>query len=328
MNTHTPSLPLSPSPPLSSPSFPTLSIIIVNWNTHDLLAQCLESVGVELAAWQGGRVETFVVDNASTDGSVALVRERFPWVRLIANTENVGFARANNQAVEQAQGRYILLLNSDAMLTPNSLTNLIAFADAHPQAGIIGVRLLNFDGSFQAAFNDFPTLLRVVMETWGLIQFIKRNPYYPSYAPHQSENATMCDWVGGACLCARRQAIEEVGVLDDSFFMNSEEVDWCFRMRQSGWQVWYTPAVEIVHLGGGSANRRSATQRMRLYEGKVRFLAKHHGHIAAWVARLNFRLSSSIKAIIYWILFLVRRRESDAVQSTSHWQVFVRRNWI
>jgi len=305
-----------------------LSIIIVNWNTRELLAQCLESVGGNFETWKCGNMETFVVDNASTDGSAAMVRERFPWVRLIENAENVGFARANNQAIQQTEGRYILLFNSDALLTADSLVNLISFADAHPQAGIIGVRLLNFDGSFQAAFNDFPTLLRVVMETWGLVQFIKRNPHYPSYPPHQSETATMCDWVGGACLLVRRQAIQQVGVLDENFFMNSEEVDWCFRMRQAGWQVWYTPTVEIVHLGGGSANRRSATQRMRLYEGKVRFLAKHYGSIAARVARLNFRLSSGVKAIIYWGLFLVRRQERDAVQGKSHWQVFVRKDWI
>lgn len=313
-----------------------LSLIIINWNTRDLLAQCLESVAKSVRTFERSNglprvrrgVQTCVVDNASTDGSAEMVRERFPWVHLIENTENVGFARANNQALKRSSGRYVLLLNSDAMLGANSLANLVAFADSHPQAGIIGVKLLNADGSFQAALNDFPSPFTALLEGWGIMQALQKNPYYPSYTPLRSQRATTCDWVGGACLLARSKAIRQVGLLDETFFMNSEEVDWCYRMWESGWEVWYTPDVEVVHLGGGSANRRSAAQRMRLYAGKVRFLEKHYGAFAAHLARISFRLSSGVKSLAYQARFLIKRREADAMQSKSHWHVFRCKNWI
>ncbi len=167
-----------------------------------------------------------------------MVRARFPGVRLIENSENVGFARANNQAIALAQGRYVLLLNSDTVVPDGALASLIAFAEGHPEAGVVGARLLNPDGSFQAGPNRFPTLLSTVLGAWGVVQYLTRNSYYPSLGPEHSREAQQCDWVGGACLLARRSAIDQVGLLDEQFFMNSEEVDWCFRMKQHGWQVW------------------------------------------------------------------------------------------
>lgn len=316
-----------------------LSVIIVNWNTRELLAACLRSVEGERFKAAGSEAqpstlnlrpltaEVFVIDNASTDGSARMVRERFPWVKLIENAENVGFAAANNQGIGKATGRYVLLLNSDTVAPPAALEALVAFGDAHPRAGIVGARLVDPDGSFQAGPNRFPTLATVVLESWGLIQRLTRNPYYPSYPPERSQTSQRCDWVGGACLLARRTAIDQAGVLDESFFMNSEEVDWCYRMKQHGWEVWYAPAAAIVHLGGASAQRSTAAQRLRTYRGKVLFLAKHHGRVAGRLAQAHFQATSALKALAYGARFLIGRDRRYRDQAASHWVVAQEADW-
>ncbi len=315
-------------PELSTAPAIDLSIVIVNWNTRDLLAQCLTSLAANTLMPASLNVETFVVDNASIDGSVPMVRESFPWITLIENQSNVGFAPANNQGIVLTRGRYVLLLNSDAIVGQQALARLLTFADAHPRAGIVGVKLVNSDATFQAAANDFPTLASTLAEPWGLMHVLTHNPYYPSYPPARSERSTTCDWVGGACLLARRQAIRDVGLLDPSFFMNSEEVDWCYRMRRHGWEVWYTPGVEVVHLGGGSADRRSAAQRMRSFEGKVRFLTKHHGSLAGRLAHLNFRLSSLAKAAWYQARFVFSGDVRQRTVAHAYWEVATKVHWV
>lgn len=271
-----------------------VSIIIVNWNTRDLLAGCLRSVYDTVRDLS---FEVLVVDNASSDGSAQMVRERFPLVRLIENVENVGFAAANNLAMAQAQGRYILLLNSDASLPSGALDRLIAFADARPRAGVVGVQLVNADGSFQAAWNRFPTPLTMLLEPWGIVQWVTRNPYYPSCPPGQAAHVQQCDWVGGACLLARAEAVAQVGLLDERFFMYSEEMDWCRRMRFAGWEIWYTPDVRVVHLGGGSAARFSYAQLSRLYRSKAVYAEKHFGRVMGKAVSLSFRVSAVVKAL-------------------------------
>lgn len=311
---------------------PDLSIIIVNWNTRELLTDCLSSVAGSGLKVEGSKavpspLEVFVIDNASTDDSARMVRERFSWVRLIENTENVGFARANNQGIRQATGRYILLLNSDTIVPAGALETLVAFADDHPEAGIVGAKLINPDGSFQAGPNRFPTLVTVMLESWGIIQRLTRNPYYPSYPPEHSAAAQQCDWVGGACLLVRHAAINEVGLLDEAFFMNSEEVDWCYRMKQRGWEVWYAPAATVVHLGGASAKRSSSAQRLRNYRGKTLYLAKHHGSLVGCLGQVHFRLASFLKALVYGAQFLVRRNPCLQSTAASHWAVAREGNW-
>ncbi len=318
-----------------------LSIIIVNWNTSELLAQCLKSVagsqrlvlseaeGSEVRSQKSGSLtaDVFVIDNASTDGSAAMVRQRFPRVRLIENVENVGFARANNKGIAQAAGRYVLLLNSDTKVISGALVSLIEFGDNHLQAGIVGARLVNPDGSFQAGPNRFPTLVSVVLESWGIIQRLTRNPYYPSLPPERSSVPLKCDWVGGACLLARLEAIEQVGLLDENFFMNSEEVDWCYRMYQHGWEVWYTPEATVIHLGGASAKRSTAAQRLRNYQGKVLFLSKHHGLLAGRLAHFHFRVASFLKALAYGARFVISRNRRYRDYAASHWAVAQEAHW-
>jgi N-acetylglucosaminyl-diphospho-decaprenol L-rhamnosyltransferase len=300
---------------------PELSVIVINWNTRDLLTGCLQSLWREIETIESPDVEVFVVDNGSTDGSAEMVRERFPRVRLIENAENIGFSRANNQALALCQGRYVILLNSDAIVQDGSLRKLVTFADAHPGAGIIGAKLVNPDGSFQAAYNDFPTPRSVLLEAWGVLPEAHHNPYYPSSPPEAATSARQCDWVGGACLMARSLAIDDVGLLDESFFMYSEEVDWCYRMRRHGWEVWYTPDTRIVHLGSGSAARRSQAQRLLLCQSKMRFLHKHCGRLPAEIAYHNYRLASLVKAFCSNAGYLLSKKPEWRVRARFHWRV-------
>jgi len=253
---------------------PDVSIIIVNWNTRDLLASCLDSITQTAGDLE---VEIIVVDNASTDSSQAMVRERQPQVYLIENDRNVGFARANNRALATARGRYSLLLNSDTIVLPGTLETMVRFADLHPDAGIIGCKLLNRDGSLQESWASFPTLKSEILG-----QNVRK-----WQAVADTPNAYIVDWVGGACMLVRSVTVDEVGPLDEDFFMYSEETDWCYRVRQKDWLIYYLTSAGVVHLGGGSASRASAEQLLRLYESKIRFFHKHYDPTQAMLLRFG-----------------------------------------
>jgi GT2 family glycosyltransferase len=248
-----------------------------------------------------------------------MLRERFPQVQLIQNQENVGFARANNQAIRASQGDYVLLLNSDAMVLSGTLQRLVEFADHHPTAGIVGGQCLNYDNTFQASFNHFPTLLSETLLAFGLAARIY-SPYFPSGSPAESQQSRQCDWVGGACLMARRAALTEVGLLDEGYFMYVEETDWCYRVVKANWQVLYCAEAKVIHYGGQSANRISAQQRLRLYESKARYFRLHHGRRA----ELLFLSSAQISALLksgYWLgKSLINRADGVSRQQfVSHW---------
>ncbi len=254
-----------------------LSVIIVNWNTCDLLRRCL-------AALTGTgslrlKIEMFVIDNASTDGSAEMVACEFPYVRLIRNTANLGFARANNQGLRLSRGRYVLLLNSDALASPEALAHLVHFMDEHPDAGICGPRLVRPDGTPQVyAFGGDPTLGYLLMR--GVKRLFR--VYMHDWATSVIQEV---DWVSGACLMARRQAVGQVGLLDEEMFMYFEDNDWCLRMRQAGWRVYHVPEVSVVHVGGQSLAKNPAAQQA-YYKSLVYFYRKHYGPIARWLLRV------------------------------------------
>ena len=283
-----------------------VSVIVVSWNTRALLEQCLRSVygtAGDLA------VEAIVVDNGSADGSVEMVRERFPQARLIVNAENVGFARANNQAMEVAQGRYFLLLNSDAVLRPGALRALVDCLEAHPRVGMVGGRLVNPDGTFQASFMDFPTLWGELILMTKLHRFL-RSPYFPSHPPEESRAVREAGWIPGACMLVRREVWEEVGGLDETYFMYSEEVDWCWRVRQAGWRILYTPEAEIVHWGGQSIGRVPLEKRLRVYRGKWLFFRRHRGSATAALFWMLLGLVSLLKMGMWGALLLAPAQET------------------
>jgi GT2 family glycosyltransferase len=252
-----------------------VSVVVVTYNALPWLEQALESV----AAY-----DTVVVDNGSTDGTVALVRERFPDVRIIEQ-ENRGLAAGWNAGIGATDGDYVLILNADAWAVGDAVERLAAFADEHPRAAIAGPRLRYPDGRLQPSVRGFPTPWRLATEYLFLRKLAPRsralNAFYASGFDHATQRAA--DFVMGACMLARRAAIDEVGLLDEDFFLFSEETDWCYRFRQAGWDVLFTPDPEFVHVGGAVHAGRMFKENVR---GNLRFLAKHHGLRSAERARL------------------------------------------
>ncbi len=276
-------------------SAPYVSVIIVNWNTRNLLPLCLQTLRT---AAEGIAIDVWVVDNASSDDSVAMLRNHFADVHVIANRTNVGFAAANNQAMAAAQGEFFLLLNSDAVLKPGALHALLAVAKAQPAAGIVGARLLNPDGSFQSSHTRFPTLLReaLILSTLGRRLY---GPAYPSAGPQLAAGPQRVDYVEGACLLVRRAAWEAVGGLDEGYWMYAEEVDWCRRMAQAGWQVWYQPAAAVLHWGGGSSSTRKVQREADLYRSRVRYMRTWGGDVSALLLKAMLLGATALKAAAF-----------------------------
>ena len=252
-----------------------LSIIIVNWNTSDLLARCLSSLEQEAFGDVAPQCEVFVVDNASTDGSRQRVRDEFLWVSLIENEKNLGFAQANNLALAQAQGEFVLLLNSDTRLLPGALQALLAFMAAHPPAGACGARLLNADGSLQPSCQPMLTPEREFWRLSFLDMLLPRATYrmasWPVDQPRQVEI------IKGACLLLRRAALDQIGWLDEAYFMYTEEVDLCYRLAQAGWELWWVPQAQVIHYGGASSRQAAEAMYLQLYRSKVQFYRKFGG---------------------------------------------------
>ena len=252
-----------------------LSIIIVNWNTSDLLARCLSSLEQEAFGDVAPQCEVFVVDNASTDGSRQRVRDEFLWVSLIENEKNLGFAQANNLALAQAQGEFVLLLNSDTRLLPGALQALLAFMAAHPPAGACGARLLNADGSLQPSCQPMLTPEREFWRLSFLDMLLPRATYrmasWPVDQPRQVEI------IKGACLLLRRAALDQIGRLDEAYFMYTEEVDLCYRLAQAGWELWWVPQAQVIHYGGASSRQAAEAMYLQLYRSKVQFYRKFGG---------------------------------------------------
>lgn len=274
---------------------PDLSILIVNWNTRELLAECLQSLTGAVSSdpapsgLPSVTSEIIVVDNASADGSAALVREQFPHVQLIENKENVGFARANNQAICHSRGRYVLLLNSDTVVHPGALETMVAFMDAHTQAGACGPRLLNGDGSLQPSVHPMLTPWR---EFWRLI-FLDRLWPLATYrqAAWDRDAPRQVEVIKGACLLLRRRALDKVGLLDDQYFMYTEEVDLCYRLTQAGWGLWYLPQAVVTHFGEASSKQVKEEMYIQLYRSKVQFYRKFGGQSTVNVYKILLALA-------------------------------------
>jgi len=297
-----------------------LSIVIVNWNTKELTRQCLDSLYSTLPDLA---IEIFVVDNASNDGSPQMVRDDFPQAHLVENSLNLGFATANNQAIHLSTGRYILLLNSDTVIKPGAIDRLVSFMEANPQAGAAGARLLNPDGSQQYSCSPAPTLGRE----------IKRMFYLPGVRP--DGNYEMKDWdlnlpvrvdvLLGACLLLRRQVLEIVGLMDEDYFMYSEEVDLCARIQESGWQLYWVPQAEVIHYGGQSTRQASEEMFSRLYESKVRYFRKHHGKAALAVYKLVLIGASIFRLLLFPLAWLLRppSRKANLAQAENYLHLLV-----
>lgn len=260
-----------------------LSILIVNWNTRDLTVQCLaalaetaDRVGADSLEYGPYRAEVIVVDNASADDSVAVIRQRFAWVKIIENDENVGFARGNNLAYAASRGRYVLLLNSDTRVHAGAMQHLIEFMEAHPQCGAAGARLLNADGSLQPSCQPMLTPGR---EFWRLI-FLDAVWPRATYRMAQWDVKTprRVEVIKGACLSVRRSALPDASaVLDDRYFMYTEEVDLCYRLLRAGWQLYWVPQATVTHFGEASSRQAYNRMYVELYRSKTQFYRKFGG---------------------------------------------------
>jgi GT2 family glycosyltransferase len=256
-----------------------ISIVIVSWNTSGLLAGCLQSIEQAMVDFPAGNVQTIVVDNASQDGSAEMVRRCFPWVCLVENQENIGFASGNNQAFPVCTGDYVWLLNPDTVLRPGALPALVEFMNAHPSVGAAGSCLIDSDGSLQVSCSPAPTLAR---ELWYLFHLDQVYPYAEyTLSSWRQDVSRQVDTVQGASMMVRRQVLEQIGGFDTAYFMYSEEVDLCQRIRSAGWQIHWVPQSKVVHYGGQSTQQVATAMFLQLYRSKVMYFEKHQGWLAA-----------------------------------------------
>ena len=284
-----------------------LSVVIVNWNTRDLLRDCLASL---LAACDGLSVEVLVVDNASSDGSAAMVRADFPSVRLIESPANIGFAAGNNLALREARGRHVLLLNSDTLVRGDVLRDSVAWLDAHARAGVMGPLVLNADGSLQPSCSSFPSLRNLALQLLGITRIARLDGYRLTGWDRSSPRRV--DVVSGAAMFVRRAAMEEVGLLDESFFFYGEETDWCHRFARAGWEVVFVPIPAVTHFGGGSVRALNHRRDVLLTEGTTR-LHRKHGGIAAGLACFAILAAHNLTRAAFWsIPAAFARREARA----------------
>lgn len=272
-------------------ALPDLSVVIVSFNVQDLLEACLESVRNS----RGVSTEIIVVDNASDDGSVEMVCKGFTEARLIANRENVGFAAATNQGIRASTGRHVLLLNPDTEILDDALVKLVGFLDQHPAYAVAGAGLVYPDGTFQHSAFRFPGVLQSFFDFFPINHRLidsRLNGRYPQawYARGQPFDI---DHPLGACLLVRRAAIDQVGLLDEGFFMYCEEIDWCWRMRKAGWKVACVPAARVVHHAGASTRQFRDEMFVALWRSRFRLFQKHHSvlrrRLIGWVVRLGLQ---------------------------------------
>lgn len=287
-----------------------LSVVIVNWNTCEMLRVCLGHLYSALAAYD---LDVTVVDNGSTDGSLTMLAADFPAARRLALGWNSGFAFANNRGVAATRHDVILLLNSDAWADPAAAERdfarpLLAVLAAQPRAAIVGPQLRNADRSFQASYTPFPTLWR----EWLNISGLGRRLYgdsYPSRGPEEARGPQPIDTVEGACMLVRRAAFEAVGGFDERFWMYSEDVDLCLRLRRAGWEIWYQPQSVLLHVHAGSSRRSMTTQLVQMYHSRVRYFLHHHGRAQAHLLKWLIVLVSAVKIAVFGALRRLTGRE-------------------
>jgi len=290
-----------------------LSTIIVNWNTRELLANCLNALGGLPAEL---RSEVIVVDNASTDGSTEMVSQQFPWVRLIPSNRNLGFGAANNLALQQARGQYVLLLNPDTEVRPGAIETLVQFLDDHPRTGVVGTMLLNPDGTLQPSCHDYYSFMNSLLHNRLIERVTDRWKVAPA---QQAGQPTEVDWMTGACLVARRSVLAAVGGFDLDYFLYAEEIDLQYRICQLGWSIVYVPSPGVVHFGGQSARQATTAATLHDYRGRWLFVRKHQ---SPWSA--SAYLAKTVCALGVWLTYwalqeAVNPTEEHHRQRQAYW---------
>lgn len=302
-----------------------ISVVIVNWNTKKLLEDCLASIKKEVGESEDFKYEVIVVDNNSEDGSQKMVETKFPQVKLLQNKENLGFAKANNQAFKIAKGKYVLLLNSDTYLLENSLKKLlekvqqldnrgstptngrslvIKGVEPRNTFGALSPMLLNEDRTIQQSVGFFPNLLQVF---WWMT-FIDDLPFGTFLKPYHVDHDSFykgeheVDWITGAAMLVPKAVIAEVGALDEKIFMYGEDVDWCFRIKKAGYKVFYSPTTKLVHIGRGSAKKVSKGAILGEYKGLEYFYKKHKSNFSLQVLKSLLKIGALGRILVFSLL--------------------------
>jgi hypothetical protein len=267
-----------------------VSAVIVSWNTRKYLETCLQSLN---ASAPPPTLEIIVVDNNSSDGSTEMVKQSFPKVKLLRNSLNRGFAAANNQGILASSGRYVCLANSDVRALPGCLDALVAFMDAHPEVGIAGPRILNGDLTLQSSCRRFPSLWNNFCEAFALPRLFPKSRFFAGEHMFFFKHDQMIfpDVLVGCFLIARKEAVKDFGLMDESFFMYAEDIDWCLRCWQAGWKIAFFPGAEAVHYGGGSSGNDPVRFAVALQRARQQFWEKHYSAAAklglAWLLALE-----------------------------------------
>ena len=297
----------------------TLSVIIVNFNTRELIRRCLETIFHD-----GGNVdlEVIVVDNGSTDGSAGMIRQEFPSVKMLSNRENLGFAAGNNRGIQAASGRYILLLNSDTEILDGALEKAVAFMERTPLAGIAGCRLLNRDGTLQPSCRSFPSIGNLFSEAFFLYRAFPRSAffgkYYMSFFDYKSTREV--DVVMGAFMMIRKEVFDDVGMLDASYFMYTEETEFCLRARRRGHRAYFTPDARVIHLGGGAVRDEDRYIR-QVHESQFQFLRSSFHGLRKPIALMLKAVGIALRVIVYSVQGFVTREPNLIAKSRTYWRV-------
>jgi GT2 family glycosyltransferase len=293
--------------PDSSLSAPAVSIVIVNWNTCDLLRGCLTSVQAQTTQPR----EIIVVDNASSDGSPAMVGAEFPEVVLIANPDNRGFAAANNQGLQVARGKNLLLLNPDTVVLDHAIDRMLAWLADHPDVGCVGCQVLEGPATIQLTCFADPGLVNQTLVELGLMRLARWIPFTgrPWYVGWDRRSARDVDVVSGMFMLVPRRVVEKVGLLDEAFFIYAEEADWCRRIRKAGWRCVFAPEAQIIHLDGGSKSTVQIRSRMyvQMQKSHLFYLRKHGGPLAHAAMKAVFVGSALLRGALFGLQALIRQ---------------------
>jgi len=285
-----------------------VSVIIVAWNVRQLLHDCLKSVYEKTRDID---FEVIYVDNASEDGSVQMVKEQFAEVRIIENDKNEGFIKANNQGIEVAQGRYVLLLNSDTILLDNAIAKTVRFADANPDAAVSGCKVLNPDRTIQRTCFMYPSVLNMFLAATYLYKIFPKSRFFGR--EHMTwwgvDEAREVETICGCFSLVRKEAIDQVGLMDERYFVYGDDPDWCYRFKKAGWKVMFTPDGRIIHYGGQTTSQKARAFRLQLEGSKLIFMKLHRSKAAFPFACLMAALFFFLR-VPYWLAVgLLRKKE-------------------
>ncbi|MEZ4747634.1 MAG: glycosyltransferase family 2 protein [Calditrichia bacterium] len=286
-----------------------ISIIIVNWNTKSFLLQCLASIQDDLKNYQH---EIFVVDNASTDGSVCAVKNRYPQVKVLELSENHGFSYANNIALQQCRGKYVCLMNPDIQLIEPIFPNLFEWMENHPETGICAPRVLNADNATQKSIRKFPNNVNIFARAIGLDRFFQKTMFYNMH------HAQTVDIIHGCFWLIRHTAIKIVGGLDERFFLYAEDLDWCKRFHTAGYVLMYLPYVRIIHYGGAASRSAPTKYFLQQFRSSLLYLQKHgNKFIVNWFLMVNL-FGFLVKLIGHSLVFLFLRLKASESRQKIH----------